>query len=85
MQWWEAVDVQEIASPFGLISLANIAVLMPSPEGPLHDSAPHSLNSLQPHFKRKTTPSHCAGDLLQKLLLINLWSPQLSIALLARC
>lgn len=53
LQWWEVVDVQEIASPFGLISLANIAVLMLSPEGPLHDSAPHFLTVYNPILREK--------------------------------
>lgn len=60
-------------SPLHLCSLAlaNRAVLMLSPERPLcdHKVLPHSL---QPYFKRKTTSSPCAGDLLQKLLLVNL-------------
>lgn len=68
----------------GSLALANRAVLMLSPERPLcdHTVLPHSL---QPCFKRKTTSSHCVGDLLQKLLLVYLWSLQLSVALLARC
>lgn len=37
----------------GLTSLANIAVLMLSPEGPLHDSASHSLTVYNPILREK--------------------------------
>ena len=53
LRWWEVVDVQDITSPFGLISLANIAVLMLSPEGPLHDSALCSLTVYNPILREK--------------------------------
>lgn len=52
LRWWEVVDVQTI-SPFGLITLANITVLMLSPEGPLHDSALSSLTVYNPVLREK--------------------------------
>lgn len=53
LRWWETLDVQEITSPFGLISLANIDVLMLSPEGPLHNSALRSLTVYNPILREK--------------------------------